>query len=109
MAVTPRGMTMRGMTSMRFVAAVGVMAFVGACRCGTAPEECGTIDVNFVSPMNGDTVSSTISVSINATRDGGAVDVLSATVATRLASSGTEFSTPRDATTTSGNQATFSG
>lgn len=99
---------MRGMTSMRWVGVVALMGFVGACRCpNTAPEDCGTIDVNFESPMNGDTVASTLDVSINATRDGGAIDLVSATVQTQPVSGGT-FSQARPGEVST-NRATFTG
>ncbi len=92
---------------MRWMAAVAAMVFVGACRCGTEPEMCGTVDVTFETPMEGANVGGTIDVTVSAKRAGADVDLTSASLSTRLESS-TMFGTSRMGTV-SGNKATFTG
>jgi large repetitive protein len=100
---------MRGMTSMRWLA-VGIAAvIVGGCKCGTDPDAnvCGIV-VTFDSPKDNDDVGTTLDVTITATRDGGAVQIDSATLAAKLTSSGADFGPGRTGTV-SGNRVTFSG
>lgn len=99
---------MRGMTSMRWLA-VGIAAVIaGGCTCGTDPDAnvCGIV-VTFDSPQDGDDVGTTLDVTITATRDGGTVQIDSATLASRLTTSA-DFGPGRTGTI-NGNRVTFSG
>jgi len=92
---------------MRWLAAVSAMVFVGACRCGTPPETCGTTEITFETPMEDAMVAGTIDVVINAKRDGKDVTLTGAQLSTRLQSS-TMFSAARVGTLL-GNKASFTG
>ena len=101
-------MTMRG-TSIRWLMAAAMMVWAGACRCPPpSSDNCDDVVVAFVSPMDGDTVAATLDATIKVTDSAGnAVDIDSATLATRLVTGG-DFAPAHDGTV-SGSQATFSG
>jgi hypothetical protein len=103
-------MTMRGALSLRWVAAVAAMIWAGACRCPpSSPDDCNDIVVSFVMPTDGATVAATVDAAIKVTNMAGdAVDIDSATIATRPVASGSDFGPARDGTV-SANQATFNG